>query len=350
MFDEWERSAHARSASSPLYVAAAAAAKQPECAHCHTPLVAEAPTDPVSTEGVTCDVCHTLRDPKPAASGAGFHLAIDDMVKFGPRCDLKDHYFHRMGCSPEHKEAAICGSCHWWEPKGLPVFTEYPDWRDGPAAKEDLPCQGCHMSKSKAALAVGAPVRDGVPDHGLLGIAGDLRLRALSLDVAVKDTAGELSATVTLTNVGAGHPIPAGLPERRIVVTARIRDEAGQEVAIDRRVFGRVLVDASGTEVPFWRASKVGEDTRILPGGTRTMTFTFQPAGAGTLEIEVEHRAASEAMAKALGQTEIDHHAMTSAKVPFGAPRAGGRAKLPKTVTVKPPRAGTKRPAKQGSP
>ena len=29
-----------------------------------------------------------------------------------------------------------------------------------------------------------------------------------------------------------------------------------------------VLVDAKGTEVPFWRATKVGSDTRIAPGAT----------------------------------------------------------------------------------
>ena len=70
------------------------------------------------------------------------------MVKFGPRCDLKDHYFHRMGCSPEHKEAEMCGACHWWEPKGVPVFTEYADWKAGPA-REGKPCQDCHMPKDE---------------------------------------------------------------------------------------------------------------------------------------------------------------------------------------------------------
>ena len=69
MFDEWELSAHARAATSPLYVAAAAAANQTVCARCHTPLVEDAPKDSISTEGVTCDVCHTLREPKPAKSG-----------------------------------------------------------------------------------------------------------------------------------------------------------------------------------------------------------------------------------------------------------------------------------------
>ena len=71
----------------------------------------------------------------------------------------------------EHTEAELCGSCHWWEPKGVPVFTEYADWKAGPAAAKGAPCQSCHMPKERAAIATGSPVRAGVPHHGLLGLA-----------------------------------------------------------------------------------------------------------------------------------------------------------------------------------
>ncbi|MBL0217298.1 MAG: hypothetical protein IPQ07_25895 [Myxococcales bacterium] len=347
MFDEWETSAHARAATSPLFKAASASAHETTCARCHTPLAADAPKDMITTEGVTCDVCHTLREPKPAKTGAGFRLAIDDMVKFGPRCNLDDHYFHRMGCSPEHQQAELCGSCHWWEPRGVPVFTEYADWKAGPAAAANQPCQDCHMPKEKAPLAVGAPVRTGVPHHGMLGLAADLRARALGLAVSVKDEAGTLAVTVALTNAGAGHFVPSGLPERRVVVVARVVDPAGAELAVERRSLGRVLVDAKGAEVPFWRAIKVGSDSRIAPGATWSETFSFTPPGAGVVEIEVLYRSASETLTRELALPEVESERMTGAKVPFGGPGTGGRAKLPKTVTVKPPVA-KKRPAKQG--
>ena len=192
MFDEWKPSAHARAASSPLYVAARAAAAGAGagagCDRCHAPFARVTAGDKagekVAKEGVTCDVCHTLREPAPAAAGGGFRLASDDMVKYGPRCDLEDHYFHRMGCSPEHQQAELCGACHWWEPNGVPVLTEFVDWRDGPAGQLDkagkprTPCQGCHMPGARAALATGGTVRERVPHHGLLGAAGDLRARA----------------------------------------------------------------------------------------------------------------------------------------------------------------------------
>jgi hypothetical protein len=347
MFDEWEVSAHAQAATSELYQLTRARAKDAACDRCHAPLAAAA-ADLVASEGVTCDVCHTLREPVPSKQGAQFRLAIDDMVKYGPRCDLADHYFHRMGCSPEHKQALVCGSCHWWEPNGLPVFTEFADWRDGPAAKAGVACQACHMPKEKAVIATGSPARTGVPHHGLLGLAADLRKRALAVQVAVRDDGGQVVVEVTLTNETAGHHVPAGLPERRIAVRARVRDRAGVELGSQLRELGRTLVDASGAEVPFWLATRVSADTRIAPRASWKDQLAFAAPGAGTVEVEVVYRGLSMAVAQQLG-VEVEEQVLATAKVPFGAPTAGGRAKLPRTVTIK-PRPPGKRPRGAGSP
>lgn len=310
MFDEWETSAHAQSVSSPLYKASVIAAKDPSCERCHAPLASEVPRDAVVTEGVTCDVCHTLRDPKPTVDGGSWRLAIDDMVKYGPRCDLKDHYFHRMGCSPEHKTAEICGTCHWWEPKGIPVFTEYADWKAGP--KHDQPCQDCHMPKDKAAIATGSPKRDGVPHHGLLGKANDLRKTAMHVETKL-GTDGSLA--ITLKNQRAAHYIPSGLPERRIVVKVSLVDAAGTEAWHDQRELGRVLVDNNGKEVPFWAATRVGADTRIPPAGQSTMSFAVPP-GKGKIEVVVLYRGVSEAVAKQLGVTDVEEQELVKKTLP----------------------------------
>jgi hypothetical protein len=330
MFDEWETSGHAQAVSSEFYKASVAAAKDATCDRCHAPLAKVAPRDLTVSEGVTCDVCHTLRDPQPAHVGGQFRLAVDDMVKFGPRCDLKDHYFHRMGCSKEHREAEICGTCHWWEPKGLPVFTEYADWKAGAEAAKGVQCQDCHMPKERATIATGSPARDEVPHHGLLGLAQDLRKRALGLDVTVNDDAGALAVAVTVRNNNAGHAVPAGLPERRIVVRVRVVDAAGAQVASDVRALGRMLVDAAGKEAPFWRAAKLGSDTRIQNGGSWQDTFKLAAANAGTVHVDVVYRGMSDAIAKELAIAEIEEHPMASAKI-----RLGGA--LPKSVSVKPP-------------
>lgn len=325
MFDEWSGSAHAHAASSSVYRAAASSAKDATCDRCHVPLGAVVARDAVAMEGVTCDVCHTLRDPKPEVAGAGFRLAVDDMVKYGPRCDLTDHYFHRMGCSPEHRQAAICGSCHWWEPNGLPVITEYADWRAGPSAS--TPCQRCHMPAERAALAVGSPVRSGVPHHGLLGLATDLRQRALGLGVSSRHDAraGTTAVTVTLTNTNAGHFVPAGLPERRIVVRVTVGGE------VQTRALGRVLVDGSGAEAPFWRATRVASDTRIAPRASWRDTFTFR--ARDTALVEVLHRALSESVARELG-LHVEEQLLIRTQVGVG-----------KTSMVKPPPPGERPPS-----
>ena len=336
MFDEWEVSAHARAASSPLYKAAVANAGDATCDRCHAPLALAVPGDRIASEGVTCDVCHTLREPKPGVGGAGFRLAIDDMVKFGPRCDLKDHYFHRMGCSPEHRQAALCGTCHWWEPKGIPVFTEFVDWRDGPAGKAGKSCQSCHMPKEKALIATGSPARAGVPHHGLVGITSDLRKRALGLEVTATEQGGALHVAVAVRNTGAGHSVPAGLPERRLHVRVRVIDAKGTQLASETRQLGRVLVDGAGAEVPFWRATQVGSDTRIAAGGTWSDAFVFGVPVPGTVEVDVVYRGVSDAVAKLLAVESVEEYVMTSARVPL--------AKLPRTVTVKPLAAGKRKP------
>ena len=78
MAEEWRGSVHAQSGRSPLYAQLAAAAPEGGvvCAGCHTPLVPLGGADlPAAREGVTCDVCHTIKDvaidaPPPGASSS----------------------------------------------------------------------------------------------------------------------------------------------------------------------------------------------------------------------------------------------------------------------------------------
>ncbi len=339
MFDEWELSAHARAATSAFYKAAVADAKDATCDRCHAPLAPHVERDDLASEGVTCDVCHTLREPKPGPDGAAFRLAIDDMVKYGPRCDLEDHNFHRMGCSPEHAEANVCGSCHWWEPRGLPVFTEFKDWRDGPAAAKGRACQSCHMPKSRAAIATGAAVRNGVPHHGLLGLASDLRKRALALDVTLRDKGPVLEVEVGLENLNAGHPVPAGLPERRLHILVMVH-EAGASPVAEEWTLGRKLTDAAGAPAPFWRATKVSRDERIGPGARWTDTAEFEVRGPGRVEVEVRYLGVDPEIAKALGFHDIERTTLATTSVAFGA-MTGGHRRLPRTVRVRPGLAGS---------
>src|SRR5690606_34464745 len=99
--------------------------------------------------------------------------------------------------------------------------------------------------------------------------AGDLRRKALSLDVRASAQAeDDLKVSVRLKN-RAGHGLPSGFPGRQVVVTVRAEDAAGATQAQAQRVFARKLVDAQGAEVPFHRAVNVAEDSRLASRETR---------------------------------------------------------------------------------
>jgi hypothetical protein len=337
MREEWRHSGHSRAASSPLYAAARASAGDPSCDRCHVPLAARHAAPAVAGEGVTCDVCHTLRDVTLTPGGAEFELAVTDVVKYGPRCDLADHYFHRMGCSPLHREARLCAACHQWRRSGargsVPVLTEYEDWEAGPAGDAGLPCQSCHMPGTRAAIATGSRERDGVPHHGMLGTAADLRRRALALRVELRAAAGGLEVVCTLRNEGAGHHVPAGLPERRIVVRLRVVAADGEIMHSEERALGRHLVDANGQDAPFWRAVAESRDTRIPPRAARTEHFRL-PAGAGAAEVTVLWRGMSDELDTQLGGQGSEEQLLAEARIDVPARRPGAAVRLPRPVVI----------------
>jgi len=334
MLAEWQPSAHARARTSAVYLAMQKQAADPVCDGCHAPLATRT-SGPAGREGVSCDACHTLRAVTPGHARAEITLATDDMVRYGPLCDAKDHYFHRMGCSPLHTEAELCAACHLWRRPlagggWLPVFTEYADWKDGPYATEGVQCQTCHMPGDEAEVAVGSPPRPAVPHHGFLGRDGGLRKTALTLTVTLSREGGDFVLETLLANVGAGHFVPAGLPERRILLTILALSGDKQATTTMTYKYGRVLTDDAGKEVPFYLATKQGKDSRIPPRGSIKDVVRFPPdAGidrGSEILIRVLERPLSEEMAAALGVPAPADHLLLETTL--------SASKLPITVKV----------------
>jgi hypothetical protein len=354
MYREWNDSAHARSARSPLFRAFQRASGSAECARCHQPLRAAAPAGTPGTgadDGITCDGCHLLKTAQPERGGGRLALAVHDTVRYARRCDARDHYFHRMGCAPQFEESALCGACHLWylRPAGasaaLPIFTEYEEWQRSPAGLQQRHCQSCHMPRDASEVAVGAGQRPDVPHHHLLGSDGRLRKTALAVKVRVERapaTPGgahegarpsDLQVTVTLTNIGAGHAVPTGLPGRQVVLSVRTLDPAGQPLDAAEARYGRVLVDAGGAEVPFFRAVRVGRDDRLLPATPRVETFRLRGDNVAEVQVDVQWRSLSPELAQAMQMTP-SVLVMASGRVTLAA---GGRAlPLPRQVMVAP--------------
>jgi hypothetical protein len=320
MYAEWSASAHARAATAPLYRVMRADVKATGCERCHAPLqgVVE-PRDPVAREGVTCEVCHALRDVRADRAGAAYRLALAENVERGPLCDAKDHYFHKMGCAPEIGESQFCAACHLYWQQSLPVFTEYEEWRRGPYAG-DLDCQDCHMPDDIAEVAVGSPPRANVGHHGFLGREGRLRQKALTGRWSARLDGGVLRVEVKVKNSGAGHDVPGGLPGRQIVIRVRALDGDGRELARAEHAYARVLTDEMGREVPFYRAVRVGADVRLPPKELRTEWFALDAAATARVRLEIVWRELSPAMAVALGQPAPEDVLLAAAElVPGGS-------------------------------
>jgi len=321
----------------------AAVADPQECARCHQPLLGQAPpSEPAVAEGVTCDVCHTMREVEPGASRSTFVLDVSNNVKYGPRCNLEAHYFHDMGCSPLHETAEQCAACHNWKRTlasgaELPVLTSYADWLASPYPGEGKQCQDCHMPGQSAILAEGSPEREDVPHHGLLGAEGQLRKRAVGLSAHVEDAGPAVKAAITIINRGAGHYVPTGLPARRLVLRVSTRASDGSVVKEREQSFGRILVDDEGNEVPFYAATRVADDSRIGPRQERVVEVLLDAPRAGELRVELIWRPFSPAIAKALALAEPPADELLAVlTVPLSAPSPKGRAGLPTKVILPP--------------
>jgi hypothetical protein len=319
MVAEWKGSAHARSAKSAAFVAMRALAPDPlACDRCHAPLRSIAVPPALSGEGVTCDVCHTLSEVTPTKSGATLTLHADDNVKYGPLCDAKAHYFHKMGCSPLHERSQLCGGCHWLDA----VYTEYSEW-SAAKDKDGAECQGCHMPGASAEVAKSAGVRKKVPHHGLLGKKGDLFSDAASLVVHLSESGGEVTVETELTNDGAGHAIPAGHPGRRLVLSVRSLDEQGAIAGEQQKEFARIYRDADGKEAPFFLATQ-HDDTRLLPNATDRSRFTIAVPKKGALSVQLVRRTLGADLAARL-QVPVQEDVLLAATI---------KRPFPKSVTA----------------
>jgi hypothetical protein len=337
MHDEWSASTHARARRSPAYLEMRERSGGAGCDDCHAPLAKRLrPGDLAPDEGVTCEVCHNIKQVEVRRTGPGFVLQLGH-VKYGPLCDAKDHYFHNMGCSPLHAQGELCAGCHLYYRAlagggELPVFTEYEEWTEGPyQAKE---CQSCHMPETRTEVADGAGERDGVGHHGLLGEQQDLRGRALAASATVSAIGSRIRVDLVIKNVGAGHMVPTGLPERRVIARVVTVSPTGAQHATVEHGFGRILVDETGKRVPFYLATRVASDDRIPPDGSRKLRLELDAPDSGELHIDVIWQAIDAEIARQLVTVDVEEATLLRLKLAIRPLQNGRRRGLPRTMEL----------------
>jgi hypothetical protein len=281
LFREWAGSAHAKSATSPLFLAAYGATGAGDavrgtpayrrdfpnaagnCATCHVPALAlDAPfaTRPdaatgAASEGVLCDFCHKVRHASVDRSGGRPGVLSLDVhrgsaqrdVLFGP---LDDVIERRDSYLPLYRQSTYCAPCHNGTFWNVRVYSEFEEWAASSYAEQGVQCQDCHMR-----AAPGPPRRmalaeeGGIPrdpatlsSHALVGEdAHEFRRSSVALSVATELEPTSLSVRVSVENVRGGHHVPTGSPMRHLLLLVEVVDAEQRPLAL-----------LSGGRVPMW--------------------------------------------------------------------------------------------------
>lgn len=337
MRGEWATSAHARASHSAAYrksLAATPAELQGLCTSCHLPsFAAGQPSDEPGrpSEGVSCDGCHTISAVQVQKTAASMTFDPSSGKKYGPIPGASGHYFHDMAYSQLHQRSEFCAGCHHLtafkvagSERQIPVVTDFSDWQRIGCKKS---CQDCHMpSRGSAAVARGSQPRPNVPSHSFPGAAALAKL--LKFELAQRNKPGEIAVEISHS---AGHMLPSGFVERRLIVRAEWLGADGSKLGTEDRVYGIILSDDAGQPVPFFAATRIKQDRRMAPGKSYIESFRIPPAApgspaapAGPVKLTLSLIAAPTApdLSAVYGEPELTVLRSTSANVPL---RAGGK-------------------------
>ncbi len=357
IYDQWKGSMHSLSHDDPLYLKVALhdlkglddpdEIKEAEmCVKCHTP-VGFVSGMPVKTsdhtkeipelakKGVQCDFCHS-------SVGAGKiynadlkldpgHGEDDPGTKRGPRRDAESDY-HKSVYSKFHTRSEICGVCHDVRHVvfGTKLETSYEEWKNGPYAKQGIPCQGCHMYQRPGMPATGSterpdnpgesasggperkhvythyfaggntliPSLDGSTTHSALAEA---RLKNAAV-VAIDDGLSEGRIRITVKNTGAGHSIPTGLAHvRQVWLEVKATTPGGGTILHSGRIEPNGSLDTSsviynvvfgdGKGNPVYNVAKAREilkDRRIEASKSLTESYSLPEGATGPITVEAK--------------------------------------------------------------
>jgi hypothetical protein len=146
---------------------------------------------------------------------------------------------------------------------------------------------------------------------------------AMEMEGAVKD--GKLRITLYITNTNGGHWVPTGEPMRSVMLLVQAMDSNGKPLEMTQgtrlpdwtgtgaaadgnyaglpgTVFAKVLADDAGNiHVPFWRATRIAEDSRIRPKDSVALQFEFairHPNDEPSVQAKLIYRPVIRSLAK----------------------------------------------------
>jgi nitrate/TMAO reductase-like tetraheme cytochrome c subunit len=223
------------------------------CNGCHAPLAFLAGDVPPprpeessrANESVSCDLCHTITARAGDPSVNFNWISEPGRVKQGNRPGAESPY-HATRENPFLGTAEFCGTCHNEQnPWGVYVKSTQLEWKEGPHGKAGIVCQDCHMPPAAGRSARQAPERPDVRQHLFHGahdggkLAGSVEVR-LHPEVREAEPGDPVRLTATVVNAKAGHKIPSGSAEERVLwLHVEAKDAKGKTwpLAVDKKGF-----------------------------------------------------------------------------------------------------------------
>jgi len=223
------------------------------CNGCHAPLAFLAGDVPPkrpsektrANEGVSCDVCHTIVGRAGDPSVNFNWVTSPGKTKQGNRAGVQSP-FHDTVENPFLATAEFCGTCHNEQnPWGVFVKSTQLEWKEGPHGRAGIVCQDCHMPPARGRSArMGAEHEDvrqhlfhGAHDPGKLAGVAEVRIHPETREVEPGDP---IRLTAVVVNAKAGHKVPSGSAEERVVwLHVEAKDAKGKvwPLRVDRKGF-----------------------------------------------------------------------------------------------------------------
>ena len=198
-----------------------------------------------ANESVSCDVCHAITRFAGEVPFNFNRIIEPGEIKQGKRANLESDY-HEIAVNGFLATAEFCGTCHKEkDPFDQWIKSTHLEWCDGPFGQTGIVCQDCHMPPAPTSLVEGGPEYADARQHLFYGahsasnLRGDAEVRAL-LRPAANSASHPLILEVVVVNAKAGHMIPSGSAEERLVwlhVTAGDAKGKVHHLPMDRKGF-----------------------------------------------------------------------------------------------------------------
>lgn len=282
------------------------------CNGCHAPfafLAGDIPPQRPSAntranEAVSCDLCHTMVGFSGDTPYNFNYIVSPGKVKYGPRPGLVSPH-HETRESAFLRSAELCGTCHNEKsPFDVWVKATHLEWKEGPYGKAGIVCQDCHMPKAAGRSAkMGDQLGDvrqhlfhGAHDPGKL--AGVIEVR-IHPEVREGEPGETVKLTATIVNAKAGHMVPSGSAEERMLwLHVEAVDAKGRtyHLPVDKKGFaGEDFTIASATALAYQDIGDIkglanfpgllrdGSYPHLTPGDRIFRLPFFDPKGRQTI-------------------------------------------------------------------